>query len=136
MARTAIAALALVTGSIASAQPTIDWYTIDGGGGTSSGASFVLSGTIGQPDAGVMSGGSFTLTGGFWVGGSNGGPAPCDPDVNCDGNVDQDDVACLVQAVAGEGSCICTDPDFNQDGNVDQDDIEALTQVVAGSPCP
>ncbi|MDX2131451.1 MAG: hypothetical protein SFY69_05320 [Planctomycetota bacterium] len=63
-------------------------------------------------------------------------PAPCDPDVNCDGNVDQDDVECLEQAVAGEFSCICVDPDFNQDGNVDQDDIEALVQVVAGQPCP
>ncbi|MDX2130741.1 MAG: M12 family metallo-peptidase [Planctomycetota bacterium] len=61
---------------------------------------------------------------------------PCDPDVNCDGNVDQDDIACLEQAVAGELGCICTDPDFNQDGNVDQDDIDALSQVVAGSPCP
>ncbi|MDX2132700.1 MAG: hypothetical protein SFY69_11685 [Planctomycetota bacterium] len=64
-------------------------------------------------------------------------PVPtCDPDVNCDGNVDQDDVGCLTQAVAGEASCLCGDPDFNQDGNVDQDDISALTQVVGGSPCP
>ncbi len=62
--------------------------------------------------------------------------SPCDPDVNCDGNVDQDDVACLSQAVAGNLSCICIDPDFNGDGNVDQDDIDALAQVVAGAPCP
>jgi hypothetical protein len=61
---------------------------------------------------------------------------PCDPDVNCDGNVDQDDVACLSQAVAGNPSCLCVDPDFNGDGNVDQDDINALSQVVAGAPCP
>ncbi len=60
----------------------------------------------------------------------------CDPDVNCDGNVDQDDVACLAQAVAGDLSCLCVDPDFNGDGNVDQDDIDALAQVVAGAPCP
>lgn len=45
----------------------IDWYTIDGGGGTSSGGDLVLSGTIGQADAGVtMTNGSFALTGGFW----------------------------------------------------------------------
>ena len=51
----------------ASAQPySIDWFTIDGGGGTSSGGGYSLSGTIGQPDAGTMSGGSFTLVGGFW----------------------------------------------------------------------
>ena len=29
----------------------INWHTFDGGGGTSSGGDFVLSGTAGQPDA-------------------------------------------------------------------------------------
>ena len=54
----------------AMAQPyDLSWYTIDGGGGTSTGGSFSLSGTIGQPDAGVpLTGGAFTLTGGFWAG--------------------------------------------------------------------
>ena len=47
---------------------SIDWSTIDGGGGTSSGGSYTLSGTIGQPDAGTLSGGSYTLEGGFWPG--------------------------------------------------------------------
>ena len=46
---------------------SIDWSTIDGGGGTSTGGVYSLSGTIGQPDAGTMSGGSFTLVGGFWA---------------------------------------------------------------------
>jgi hypothetical protein len=46
----------------------IDWFTIDGGGGTSTGGVFSVSGTIGQPDAGVMSGGNFTIQGGFWGG--------------------------------------------------------------------
>jgi hypothetical protein len=46
----------------------IDWYTIDGGGGTSSGGPFTLSGTIGQPDAGTLSGGNYVLEGGFWGG--------------------------------------------------------------------
>ncbi|MDX2130744.1 MAG: PKD domain-containing protein [Planctomycetota bacterium] len=62
--------------------------------------------------------------------------SPCDPDFNGDGNVDQDDVACLSQVVAGDPSCSGADPDFNRDGNVDQDDIASLTQVVAGEPCP
>jgi hypothetical protein len=52
----------------AHAQYAIDWYTIDGGGGTSSGGSYTVSGTIGQPDAGTLSGGSYTLEGGFWPG--------------------------------------------------------------------
>ena len=46
---------------------SIDWQTIDGGGGTSTGGVYSVSGTIGQPDAGTMSGGSFTLSGGFWA---------------------------------------------------------------------
>jgi len=45
---------------------SIDWFTIDGGGGTSTGAPYQVSGTIGQPDAGTMSGGNYTLDGGFW----------------------------------------------------------------------
>ena len=44
----------------------IDWFTIDGGGGISTGGVYAVSGTIGQPDAGRMSGGNFTLDGGFW----------------------------------------------------------------------
>ena len=52
---------------LASAQYSIDWSTVDGGGGTSTGGVYAVSGTIGQPDAGTMSGGSFTLVGGFWA---------------------------------------------------------------------
>jgi hypothetical protein len=45
----------------------IDWYTIDGGSGSSTGGTFEVSGTIGQPDAGSpLSGGSYVLQGGFW----------------------------------------------------------------------
>ncbi|MHC4462439.1 MAG: hypothetical protein ACYS6W_01495 [Planctomycetota bacterium] len=47
----------------------IDWYTIDGGGGVSSGGQYVLAGTIGQPDAAYSAGGSYELLGGFWPGG-------------------------------------------------------------------
>ncbi len=49
------------------AQYTLDWWTINGGGGTSAGGVLTVSGTIGQPDAGVMSGGDYSLTGGFWA---------------------------------------------------------------------
>ena len=51
----------------AQAQPySLDWYKISGGGGTSTGAQYSVSATIGQPDAGSMSGGRYTLEGGFW----------------------------------------------------------------------
>jgi hypothetical protein len=46
---------------------------VDGGGGRSETGDYVLIGTVGQADAGEMSGGDFTLYGGFWPGGA---PAP------------------------------------------------------------
>ena len=46
---------------------SIDAHTIDGGGGTSTGGVYSVTGTIGQPDAGTaMSGGNYTMQGGFW----------------------------------------------------------------------
>ncbi|MBI3850316.1 MAG: hypothetical protein HY298_08515 [Verrucomicrobia bacterium] len=46
---------------------SIDWFTIDGGGGTSTGGVYSVTGTIGQPDAGpTMSGGNVSVDGGFW----------------------------------------------------------------------
>jgi len=63
---TLIAGVGTIT---ASAQNySIDWFTIDGGGGTSTGGVYSVSGTIGQPDAGgPMTGGNYSLTGGFWA---------------------------------------------------------------------
>jgi len=58
----------LLIPSLAFAQTySIDWYKISGGGGASSNGEYAVTGTIGQPDAGVaMTGGSYSLTGGFW----------------------------------------------------------------------
>jgi hypothetical protein len=39
----------------------IHWHTIDSGGGTSSGGQYVLTGTIGQPDAAYSAGGNYAL---------------------------------------------------------------------------
>jgi hypothetical protein len=50
----------------AKAQYSLDWSTVDGGGGASTGGVYAVNGTIGQPDAGAMSGGNYTLQGGFW----------------------------------------------------------------------
>jgi len=45
---------------------SIPWHTIAGGGGTSSGGNYTVSGTIGQHSTATMSGGAYSLTGGFW----------------------------------------------------------------------
>lgn len=61
--------LCLAVGSALMAAPddptasfAIPWWTVDGGGDTSYGGQFALSGTAGQADAGRMSGGAYVLT--------------------------------------------------------------------------
>ncbi len=46
---------------------SIDWHKIAGGGGTSTGGVYSVSGTVGQHDAGgPLTGGNYSVTGGFW----------------------------------------------------------------------
>jgi hypothetical protein len=60
----------------------------------------------------------------------------CDPDLNQDGNADQDDVTYLINVVGGGANPAGVDADFNGDGNADQDDVSALISVIAGGACP
>jgi hypothetical protein len=63
-----ICLLTLALRLCAQAQYSIDWSSIDGGGGTSRGGVFAVSGTIGQPDAGgPLTNGQYSVTGGFWA---------------------------------------------------------------------
>jgi hypothetical protein len=67
----AIVGAALVfPGALHAQSYSINWYTIGGGGGSSSGTSgtntYSVSGTIGQPATASMSGGNYSVTGGFW----------------------------------------------------------------------
>ncbi len=50
---------------------SINWYKVAGGGGTSSATNastiYSISGTVGQQDAGgAMTGGNYSVTGGYW----------------------------------------------------------------------
>ncbi|MFA5240302.1 MAG: hypothetical protein WC476_11445 [Phycisphaerae bacterium] len=70
--------LLLMTGIVAAAPVSIlamsggdyeiNWSTIDGGGGTSAGGQYIVTGTIGQPEAGYSEGGSYEILGGFTPG--------------------------------------------------------------------
>ncbi len=55
---------------VVSAAPdafSIPWWRVAGGGGTSDGGNYTLSGTAGQAEAGgTMRGSGYTLAGGFW----------------------------------------------------------------------
>src|SRR5438132_9182707 len=72
--RVALAAAALLLIASSSFAQTGGSYdltrnTIDGGGVTfSTGGSYRVGGTVGQPDAGTLSAGAFVLNGGFWGG--------------------------------------------------------------------
>ncbi len=47
---------------------SLRWHTVDAGGLTwATGGSYRVGGTIGQPDAGKLTGGAYTVRGGFWV---------------------------------------------------------------------
>ena len=49
---------------------TLKWWTVDGGGvvGQDTTSPYILGGTIGQSDAGILGDGEYTLVGGFWDG--------------------------------------------------------------------
>ena len=66
-----VLALFVSGAALAAGSYTLSWWTVDSGGGSSSGSGYTLSGTLGQPDAGTLSsGGGYTLAGGFWHGGA------------------------------------------------------------------
>ena len=67
LGRSLWAAFVLLVCNSAFAQYSIDWFTVDGGGGTSSVGLYEISGTIGQPDAGSVSAGNYVIEGGFWT---------------------------------------------------------------------
>ncbi|MBS0197152.1 MAG: hypothetical protein JSR77_10370 [Planctomycetes bacterium] len=129
-----IGAISLLAASTAYGQDfSIPWYTIDGGGGTSSGGDFTLSGTIGQHDAGgPMTGGDFSVTGGFWVGaGTGGGCNPCPADYNLDGGVDGVDVQAFFADWEQGTGCA----DANLDGGIDGTDVQVFFAAWENGGC-
>ncbi len=118
---------------------TLDWYTFDGGGALwTTGGTFELSGTIGQPDASVipMTGGTFELVGGFWPVAAL--PPACPGDCNCDGRVDFGDINPFVAVLGGAAPCSFENCDINGDGVINFGDINPFVALLSGGggPCP
>ncbi len=124
-------AASFVSAGIGGGSFSIPWSTIDGGGViNSSGGSYTLSGTVGQPDAGAtMTGGSFSLTGGFWAGVDS--SEPCPADLTGEGDLNFLDVSAFLSLYG------MMDPlaDFQPDGNFNFLDVSAyLAAYAAGCP--
>jgi hypothetical protein len=121
--RAAIACVLLMGAHTALGQPTITWYTIDGGGGWAYGDVFSMAGTIGQADAGYMSdGGSLELFGGFWYGGFG---TLCPADFDQDGFLTGTDYDLFVQAFeAGDPAS-----DFDDDNFITGVDFDLFVQA-------
>ena len=118
----------------ASAQLSIPWSTIDGGGQTiSTGGAFELGGTIGQPDAsGPMTGGAFQLTGGFWTVTQ---VCNCPGDMNGDGKINGADIQQFVACILAGGNCSCADVDGT--GGTTLADVSAfVSTLLTASACP
>ena len=105
-------------------------HSIDGGGVMrSTGGDFELSGTIGQPDAGVMTGGDFELAGGFWFELT---PTDCDDD----GLVSLFDhevfAACMLGPDGGIDTSPCPCFDVDGDGDITLNDYARLQSGFTG----
>lgn len=131
----AFTTIAMLTAGAASAQPfAIESFTIDNGGGTLTSSSFVLSGTIGQPDAGeTLRGATYELRGGFWTNPET--PSRLCADQNMDGNVSPADFSAWV----GNFNTMNPVADVNQDSNVTPADfsawVAAFNQGANGPIC-
>lgn len=123
-------------GDACDTPPDLKWHTIDGGGGTSSGGIFKLSATIGQPDACApdtpMTGGIFTLVGGFWPGVAIVDDPGCTlpGDMNLDGLRNGKDISTFATCVISGTTQDCACADVNASGAADSADIGPFVQLL------
>lgn len=106
----------------------LTWSTLDSGSHSSAVVNgYQLAGTIGQADAGELSGGAYVLSGGFWTDSAPTG-TPCATTVDCKDDLPND--ACN-HANCAAAVCVYTGASFGDvsapsNGNVDLDDILCL----------
>lgn len=125
----------LLAASASADSLDITWHSIDGGGTTlCTGGAFELGGTIGQPDASTLTGGPFTVVGGFWAV-SLGGVCNLPGDLNQNGSVDLSDLSSLLANFGVASGATYAGGDVDLDGDVDLTDLSALLAVF-GTNCP
>ena len=102
-----------IPASFAFANYQIGWSTVDNGGELCRGGQYIVTGTIGQPDAAYSYGGDYELLGGFWSG-----------EPLC--IVDFEDFARFAQYWLETGSDLPAD--LYEDGTVDTLDLHMLAE--------
>lgn len=99
----------------------ITWYTIDTGGGSSFGANYEVTGTIGQSDPATQTGVGYEMTGGFW---------PAFVELRCPGDTNGDNVVSvsdLLELLTSWGVCGIPCPsDIDNNGQVSVSDLLSL----------
>ncbi|MBN1126753.1 MAG: hypothetical protein JXA82_17240 [Sedimentisphaerales bacterium] len=105
----------LAAGITHASEYEITWYTIDGGGGTSTGGPYELVGTIGQTDTGVSSADPHVLSAGFWPG-----------NFGCVVNL-TDLMLFMEQWLSMTPGASFSPADFDQSGDVDISDFAVLS---------
>ena len=125
------------TGSAHAQFDDASWFTIDCGGTISTQGDFEVQGTIGQTDAASLSGGDFSLDGGFW--GNIDEPVCGSSDFDGDGDYGTDaDIEAFFACLGGNccAPCFPGGADFNGDGDTGTDaDIESFFRVLGGGNC-
>jgi hypothetical protein len=138
----ALAFYALAAGAQSGGPYDLTWSTVDGGGATfSSGGAYSVDGTIGQHDAGRLSGPPYVLAGGFWgrvAAGATPTPTPTPPacigDCGGDGHVTVDELLAMVNVALGNASVPdCRRGDANGDNHITVDEIlRAVNNALNG----
>lgn len=115
----------------------IDWSTTDGGGAMfSTGGGLEMGSTLGQPDANLttLTGGDYELLGGFWP---IAVPSVFLGDMNCDGLVDNRDIAPFVLALVDPveyqttyPACGINQGDMDNDGTMNGLDMQKFVDLL------
>ena len=105
----------------------ISWFSIDSGGGSSDREIWEVTGTMGQPDAGApLSGGPWTVTGGFSIEIAEGGGGFRRGDCNADDSTNIADAIFLLSFISGMGD----DPPCEESCNANNDSSSNIADVI------
>ena len=125
----AFLAAAWLLSNLAAGDYAIERHTVEGGGVINAvGGAYSLSGTAGQATVGPLTGGGYTLVGGFWPGFD---PGDCDGDHD----VDLEDWVAFETCFTGPGVAVtaeCQCHDLNGDETINLEDFMLFATHYTG----